>query len=90
MTLRVAVIGGSMGGLFAALLLLRQGVEVDIYERNATELAGRGAGIVTHARLRAAIEAAGLALPMIWVSWSSVAASSGAMAPWWPNSAFRS
>ena len=35
-----------MSGLFAGLMLRRQGVEVDIYERVESELSGRGAGIV--------------------------------------------
>jgi 2-polyprenyl-6-methoxyphenol hydroxylase-like FAD-dependent oxidoreductase len=48
---RAIVIGGSMSGLFAALLLLRQGWQVDVYERIADELSGRGAGIVTHDEL---------------------------------------
>jgi 2-polyprenyl-6-methoxyphenol hydroxylase-like FAD-dependent oxidoreductase len=43
---RALVIGGSMSGLFAGLLLRRAGFEVDIYERVESELAGRGAGIV--------------------------------------------
>lgn len=43
---RALVIGGSMSGLFAALLLRRQGFDVDVYERVEGELAGRGAGIV--------------------------------------------
>jgi 2,6-dihydroxypyridine 3-monooxygenase len=43
--LRAAVVGGSLGGLSAALLLRDIGVEVDVYERSPTELAERGAGI---------------------------------------------
>jgi 2-polyprenyl-6-methoxyphenol hydroxylase-like FAD-dependent oxidoreductase len=54
------IIGGSIGGLFAALLLHRAGWSVAIYERNARELAGRGAGIVTHPSLNAALAAAGI------------------------------
>lgn len=48
---RALVIGGSMAGLFAALLLRREDWSVDIYERIGAELAGRGAGIVTHREL---------------------------------------
>lgn len=48
---RALVIGGSMARLFAALLLRREGWSVDIYERIGAELAGRGAGIVTHREL---------------------------------------
>jgi 2-polyprenyl-6-methoxyphenol hydroxylase-like FAD-dependent oxidoreductase len=54
---RAIVIGGSLAGLFAGLLLRRQ-FEVDIYERADAELAGRGAGIVTHALLWEALDAA--------------------------------
>jgi 2-polyprenyl-6-methoxyphenol hydroxylase-like FAD-dependent oxidoreductase len=57
---RVIVIGGSLAGLFAGLLLRRQ-FTVDIYERAEAELAGRGAGIVTHALLWEALDAAEIA-----------------------------
>ena len=43
---RALVVGGSMSGLLAALLLERAGWEVDVFERVESELAGRGAGIV--------------------------------------------
>jgi 2-polyprenyl-6-methoxyphenol hydroxylase-like FAD-dependent oxidoreductase len=43
---RAVVVGGSMSGLLAGLLLRRAGWEVDIFERVESELAGRGAGIV--------------------------------------------
>jgi 2,6-dihydroxypyridine 3-monooxygenase len=45
---RVAVMGGSLGGLTAALLLRDLGCEVDVYERSTSELESRGAGIVVH------------------------------------------
>src|ERR671913_199479 len=57
---RAIVIGGSMGGLFAALLLRRAGWDTHVFERVAVELSGRGAGIVTHPELIAALAAAGL------------------------------
>jgi 2-polyprenyl-6-methoxyphenol hydroxylase-like FAD-dependent oxidoreductase len=56
---RAIVIGGSLAGLFAGLLLRRH-FTVDIYER-ADQLAGRGTGIATHALLWEALDAAGLA-----------------------------
>jgi len=64
---RAVVIGGSMAGLFAALLLRQAGWRVDVYERIGAELAGRGAGIVTHKELfdvlaRAGIDTAAAAL----------------------------
>jgi 2-polyprenyl-6-methoxyphenol hydroxylase-like FAD-dependent oxidoreductase len=58
---RALVIGGSLAGLFAGLLLRRGGFEVDIYERVHGALAGRGAGIVTHAMLEEPLDAAGIA-----------------------------
>ncbi|NEU97106.1 FAD binding domain-containing protein [Bradyrhizobium uaiense] len=57
---RALVIGGSMAGLFAALLLRRQGWKVDVYERIGAELAGRGAGIVTHGELFEVLARAGI------------------------------
>ena len=45
---RVAVMGGSLGGLTAALLLRDLGCAVDVYERSSSELESRGAGIVVH------------------------------------------
>ena len=42
----VAVIGGSIGGLTAALLLRDLGCDVQIFERSSEELESRGAGIV--------------------------------------------
>lgn len=43
---RVAVAGGSLGGLTAALWLLKAGCDVHVYERSARHLDSRGAGIV--------------------------------------------
>ena len=43
--MRAAVVGGSLGGLSAALLLRDLGVEVEVYERSPVELVQRGAGI---------------------------------------------
>src|SRR5262245_27831516 len=48
-----------MSGLFAAILLRRTGWRADIYERAEVELTGRGAGIVTHAAMRAVLRDAG-------------------------------
>ena len=46
--LRVAVVGGSLGGLTAALLLRDLGCIVDVFERSGSRLSGFGAGIVAH------------------------------------------
>ena len=51
--------GGSIGGLFAANALRAKGWDVRLYERSPVELAGRGAGIVTHDKLIAALETVG-------------------------------
>ncbi len=56
---RAIVIGGSIGGLFTAALLRKEGWDVNVYERVDVELAGRGAGIVTHQPLLDALEASG-------------------------------
>lgn len=45
---RVLVLGGSLGGLSAALLLRDAGCDVEVYERSKADLRSRGAGIVVH------------------------------------------
>jgi 2-polyprenyl-6-methoxyphenol hydroxylase-like FAD-dependent oxidoreductase len=55
---RALVIGGSMSGLSTAILLARAGWRAEVYERVERELTGRGAGIVTHAPMRAVLAAA--------------------------------
>jgi 2-polyprenyl-6-methoxyphenol hydroxylase-like FAD-dependent oxidoreductase len=57
---RVIVIGGSMGGLFAALFLRRAGWQVDIFERVDVELSARGAGIVSHPEMIDSLGALGI------------------------------
>jgi 2-polyprenyl-6-methoxyphenol hydroxylase-like FAD-dependent oxidoreductase len=54
---RALIIGGSMSGLLAAIMLTRRGWTVDLFERVAGELADRGAGIVAQAPLIARLEA---------------------------------
>ena len=44
--LRVGVVGGSIGGLTAAVLLHEMGCDVQVFERSTAALQGRGAGIV--------------------------------------------
>jgi 2-polyprenyl-6-methoxyphenol hydroxylase-like FAD-dependent oxidoreductase len=48
---RALVIGGSLGGLFAANLLRMAGWEAVVFERVSDDLASRGAGIGTHEEL---------------------------------------
>ncbi|HET7672829.1 MAG TPA: FAD-dependent monooxygenase [Burkholderiales bacterium] len=43
--MKALVIGGSVGGLMAALLLRKGGWDVTVYERAIGDLAGRGAGL---------------------------------------------
>jgi 2-polyprenyl-6-methoxyphenol hydroxylase-like FAD-dependent oxidoreductase len=67
---RALVIGGSIGGLFAANALRRIGWDVTVFERVGDDLASRGAGIGTHEELRAVIQRLGLTVDEtigVWV-----------------------
>jgi 2-polyprenyl-6-methoxyphenol hydroxylase-like FAD-dependent oxidoreductase len=57
---RALIIGGSMSGLLAAIMLTRRGWQVDVFERVESELAGRGAGIVAQRELIDRMQALGL------------------------------
>jgi len=57
---RALIVGGSLAGLFAAHLLRAIGWEVEVFERNGGDLAGRGAGIGTHDALIAIAQRIGL------------------------------
>ncbi|HLH91021.1 MAG TPA: FAD-dependent monooxygenase [Xanthobacteraceae bacterium] len=57
---RALIIGGSMSGLLAGLILRRRGWQVDIVERVESELSGRGAGIVAQPTLIDTLRALGL------------------------------
>jgi 2-polyprenyl-6-methoxyphenol hydroxylase-like FAD-dependent oxidoreductase len=59
---KAIVAGGSMAGMFAANLLHRAGWQVDVYERVAGELEGRGAGIVAHPELLDALAMVGVTI----------------------------
>ena len=43
--MKISVVGGSIGGLTAGLLLRDAGHDVRVFERSPSELAQRGAGI---------------------------------------------
>lgn len=59
---RAIVAGGSLGGLFIANLLLRQGWDVRVYEHSRDDLVGRGAGIITHPELFTCLSRIGIAI----------------------------
>ncbi len=54
---KAVIAGGSVGGLFVGNMLIRQGWQVDIFERVNTGLEARGAGIAGHAELTAVLRA---------------------------------
>jgi 2-polyprenyl-6-methoxyphenol hydroxylase-like FAD-dependent oxidoreductase len=56
------IIGGSLGGLFAANLLRASGWDVTVYERARSDLAGRGAGLGTRDELFAVLRRIGVNL----------------------------
>lgn len=57
---KVVVIGGSVGGLFVANMLARQGWQADVFERVGEGLASRGLGIAKHAEMDSILSAAGV------------------------------
>ncbi|TGS69831.1 2-polyprenyl-6-methoxyphenol hydroxylase, partial [Mesorhizobium sp. M8A.F.Ca.ET.181.01.1.1] len=44
--LKIRIAGGSLAGLFTAILLQQDGHDAKVYERSSSGLAGRGAGLV--------------------------------------------
>ena len=57
---QAVVIGGSLGGLFAGLLLRSIRWDVDIYERSPHDLDSRGGGIVLQPEVLEAFRRAGV------------------------------
>ena len=77
---RVGVVGGSIGGLTAALVLRDLGCEVDVFERSGTALEARGAGIGLHpATTRYFAESSELDAAMVEIElpWLQFLAASG-------------
>src|SRR6266404_707051 len=58
-SLKIAIAGGSLGGLFAAALLHAAGHEVTVFERSKHGLEGRGAGLVGQREIFAILRAVG-------------------------------
>lgn len=56
---RILVVGGSIGGLFAAVLLHRAGFDVTVTERSRHGLEGRGAGLVAQEEVFAILREVG-------------------------------
>jgi 2-polyprenyl-6-methoxyphenol hydroxylase-like FAD-dependent oxidoreductase len=59
---RALIIGGSLGGLFAANLLRQVGWDVTVYERTRGDLAGRGVGLGTRDELFTVLRRAGISV----------------------------
>ncbi len=70
---RALVIGGSVGGLFAACLLREIGWDVAVFEKSAGDLSGRGAGLGLSSELFAVMRRAGaemnpaIGVPCTWL-----------------------
>src|SRR6202051_106150 len=58
-SLKIAIAGGSLGGLFAAALLHAAGHEGTVFERSKHGLEGRGAGLVGQREIFAILRAVG-------------------------------
>ena len=79
---RILVVGGSLGGLLAANLLLRDGHDVTLLEKAAGSLDGRGAGIITHPALIDALRRAGATVDAslgVWVEERRVLGADGSV-----------
>ena len=59
---RAAIVGGSLGGLFAANLLHRAGWDVHVFEHSREDLVARGAGIITHPELFSCLARIGITI----------------------------
>lgn len=59
MSPRILIVGGSIGGLFAAVLLHRAGFDITVTERSVHGLEGRGAGLVAQREVFAILREVG-------------------------------
>jgi len=59
--LRISIIGGSLAGLFAGVLLKNDGHKITVHERSCHGLAGRGAGLVPQREVFQILRAMGIA-----------------------------
>ncbi|WP_157224458.1 FAD-dependent monooxygenase [Rhizobium mesoamericanum] len=57
--LKIGIVGGSLAGLFSAIILHGDGHDVTVFERSAHGLAGRGAGLVGQSDLFRMLRAIG-------------------------------
>ena len=64
----VLIVGGSMSGLLAAIMLHRRGRKVDVFERVPGALEGRGAGIVAQPGLIARLDMIGIPMRELGVA----------------------
>jgi len=64
---RAIIIGGSLGGLFAGIMLRSIGWDVDIYERSDRNLDSRGGGVVLQSDVVEAFERAGISTQSLGV-----------------------
>ena len=64
----VLIVGGSMSGLLAAIMLHRRGRKVDVFERVPGALEGRGAGIVAQPGLIARLDMMGIPMRELGVA----------------------
>lgn len=59
--IKAAVIGGSLGGLCAALALRGVGLDVNVFEKSRSEMSDRGAGLVVQFEVLQLLEGLGIA-----------------------------
>ena len=55
-SIKVAVVGGSVGGLTAAIQLKAIGCNVDVYERSSAAMTNKGGGIVLQANMMSSLQ----------------------------------